>query len=77
MNAKGPIGDKAILEMDSCQGWGAVSDFSLISVLSQKFKHDLWRVKSVVKLSQKQHLTPAGLSHNPTSPVWRRGRNIP
>ena len=40
------------------QGWGAVSDLSLISDLSQKFKHDLWRVKSKVKLSQKQHLTP-------------------
>ena len=41
------------------QGWGAVSDLSLISDLSQKFKHDLWRVKSELKLSQKQHLTPA------------------
>ena len=39
-------------------GWGAVSDLSLISDLSQKFKHDLWRVKSELKLSQKQHLTP-------------------
>ena len=40
------------------QGWGAVSDLSLISDLSEKFKHDLWRVKSELKLSQKQHLTP-------------------
>ena len=40
------------------QGWGAVSDLSLISDLSQKFKHDLWRLKSKLKLSQKQHLTP-------------------
>ena len=40
------------------QGWGAVSDLSLISDLSQKFKHDLWRAKSKLKLSQKQHLTP-------------------
>ena len=40
------------------QGWGAVSDLSLISDLSQKFKYDLWRVKSELKLSQKQHLTP-------------------
>ena len=39
-------------------GWGAVSDLSLISDLSQKFKHDLWRVKSELNLSQKQHLTP-------------------
>ena len=39
-------------------GWGAVSDLSLISDLSQKFKHDLLRVKSELKLSQKQHLTP-------------------
>ena len=39
------------------QGWGAVSDLSLISDLSQKFKHDLWRVKSELNLSQKQHLT--------------------
>ena len=23
-----------------------------------QFKHDLWRVKSELKLSQKQHLTP-------------------
>ena len=38
-------------------GWGAVSDLSLISDLSQKFKHELWRVKSELKLSQKQHLT--------------------
>ena len=38
--------------------WGAVSDLSLISDLSQKFKHDLRRVKSELKLSQKQHLTP-------------------
>ena len=38
--------------------WGAVSDLSLISDLSQKFKHDLWRVKSELNLSQKQHLTP-------------------
>ena len=44
------------------QGWGAVSDLSLISDLSQKFKHDLWRVKSELKLSQKQHLTP-GLAY--------------
>ena len=39
-------------------GWGAVSDLSQISDLSQKFKHDLWRVKPDLKLSQKQHLTP-------------------
>ena len=44
------------------QGWGAVSDLSLISDLSQKFKHDLWRVKSELKLSQKQHLTPDAFS---------------
>ena len=44
-------------------GWGAVSDLSLISDLSQKFKHDLWRVKSELKLSQKQHLTPDLHSH--------------
>ena len=31
---------------------------SMISDLSQKFRHDLWRVKSELKLSQKQHLTP-------------------
>ena len=42
----------------SKQGWGAVSDLSLISDLSQKFKHDLLRVKSELNLSQKQHLTP-------------------
>ena len=40
------------------KGGGAVSDFSLISDLSKKFKHDLWRVKPALKLSQKQHLTP-------------------
>ena len=40
------------------QGWGAVSDLSLISDLSQKFKHDLLWVKSELNLSQKQHLTP-------------------
>ena len=40
------------------QGWGAVSNLSEISDLSQKFKHNLWRVKSELKLSQKQHLTP-------------------
>ena len=40
-------------------GWGAVSDLSLISDLSQKFKHDLWIAKSDLKLSQKQHLTSA------------------
>ena len=43
------------------QGWGAVSDLSLISDLSQEFEHDhddLWRVKSKLKLGQKQHLTP-------------------
>ena len=39
-------------------GWGAVFDLSLISDLSQKFKHDLWRVKSELKLSRIQHLTP-------------------
>ena len=38
------------------QGWGAVSDLSLISDLTQKFKHNLWRVKSELKLSRKQHL---------------------
>ena len=38
----------------SDQGRGAVSDLSLISDLGQKFKHDLWRVKSELKLSQKQ-----------------------
>ena len=47
------------LEQISNQGRGAVSDLSLISDLSQKFKHDLWRLKSKFKLSQKQHLTPA------------------
>ena len=26
--------------------------------LSDKFKHDLWRLKSKLKLSQKQHITP-------------------
>ena len=26
--------------------------------LSQKFKHDLWRLKKKLKLSRKQHLTP-------------------
>ena len=39
----------------------------MISDLSQKFKHDLWRVKSELKLSQKQHLTPGeydGLAPN-------------
>ena len=39
-------------------GWGAVSDLSLILDLSKKFKHGLWRLKSKLKLSQKQHLTP-------------------
>ena len=39
-------------------GWGAVSDLSLISDLSQKFKHDLWSQHLI--LSQKQHLTPGG-----------------
>ena len=43
------------------QGWGAVSDLSLILDLSQKFKHGLWRLKSKLKLSQKQHLTPVPL----------------
>ena len=42
--------------------WGAVSDLSLISDLSQKFIQDWWRVKSELKLSQKlsqkQNLTP-------------------
>ena len=38
--------------------WGAVSDLSLISGLSEKFKHDLWRLKSKLNFSQKQHLTP-------------------
>ena len=42
-------------------GWGAVSDLSLILDLSQKFKHGLWRLKSKLKLSQKQHLTPGVL----------------
>ena len=42
----------------SLQGWGAVSDLSLIFDLSQKFKHVLCGVKSKLKLSQKQHLTP-------------------
>ena len=41
--------------------WGAISDLSLISDLSQKFKHDLWRVKSELQLSQKQQLTPGAL----------------
>ena len=50
------------------QGWGAVSDLSLISDLSQKFKHVLCGVKSKLKLSQKQHLTPGqyqGWCHYP------------
>ena len=39
-------------------GWDAVSDLCLIFFyLSQKFKHDLWRLKWILKLSQKQHLT--------------------
>ena len=42
------------------QGWGAVSDLSLILDLSQKFKHGLLRLKSKLKLNQKQHLTPDG-----------------
>ena len=46
--------------------WGAVSDLSLISDLSQKFKHDLWRVMSELDLSQKQHLTPGDLVLWPT-----------
>ena len=35
------------------RGCGAISDLNLISDLNQKFKHDLWRVKSELKLSQK------------------------
>ena len=46
-------------------GWGAVSDLSLILDLSQKFKHGLWRLKSKLKLSQKQHLTPGPLRQVP------------
>ena len=49
-------------------GWGAVSDLSVISDLSQKFKHALWRVKSELKLSQKQHLTSQGVLND-----WHRG----
>ena len=52
------------------QGWGAVSDLSLISDLSQKFKHDLWRVKSKLKLSQKQHLTPGATSDSKSFLYW-------
>ena len=52
------IETKRITNFQQDRGWGAVSDLSLISDLSQKFKHDLWRVKSKLKLSQKQHLTP-------------------
>ena len=48
----------AIYKHDKHLGWGAVSDLSLILDLSQKFKHGLWRLKSKLKLSQKQHLTP-------------------
>ena len=41
------------------QGWGAVSHLSLFFFyLSQKFKHDLWRLMTILKLSQKQHLDP-------------------
>ena len=47
------------IELTEYVTWlGAVSDLSLISDLSQKFKHDLWRLKSKLKLSQKQHFTP-------------------
>ena len=49
---------QGIFESKGDQGWGDVSDLSLISDLSQKFRHDLWRLKSELKLSQKQHLTP-------------------
>ena len=51
------------------QGWGAVSDLSMISDLSQKFKHDLWRVKSELKLSRKQHLTPGTCRFRNWAPV--------
>ena len=37
-----------------CSFW-LKSDFFY---LSQKFKHDLWRLKKKLKLSRKQHLTP-------------------
>ena len=50
-------------------GSGAVSDLSVISDLSQKFKHDLWRFMSELKLSQKQHLTPAAQIPQCNSPI--------
>ena len=48
-----------VLSLQSCplgevNPEGAVA---LILDLSQKFKHGLWRLKSKLKLSQKQHLT--------------------
>ena len=70
------ISAHCVWEGNRDQGWGAVSDLSLISDLSQKFKHDLWRPKSKLKLSQKQHLTPAVLCYNkylPVDPVGIKG----
>ena len=37
------------------QGWDAVSDLSLIYDLSQKFKQDLWRLKSKLKSETAHH----------------------
>ena len=37
---------------------------SIFFYLSQEFKHDLWRLKSNLQLSQKQHLTPGAKEMN-------------
>ena len=58
MIPEAPCVERALARHGVDLGWGAVSNLSQISDLSQKFKHDLWRVKSELKLSQKQHLTP-------------------
>ena len=49
-------------------GFFLVSDLSLISDLSKKFKHHLLRVKSELKLSGKQHPTPDVLAADGTWP---------
>ena len=39
-------------------GWSAASNLDLIGDLKQKYRLHLWRVKSQLKLRQKQHSTP-------------------
>ena len=52
-------------------GWGAVSDLSLIADLSQEYKHDLWRLKSELKLSQiQQHVTKIDRSIELIGRLW-------